>query len=54
MDYYTPEEARKEVAAILEKEGCLPEGYERMTIEEIGEYVYGHLDDVWMHVAKAA
>jgi len=54
MDYYTPDEARKEVAAILERENLLPEGYDKMTIEEIGEYVYGHLDDVWMHVAKAA
>jgi len=52
MNYYTPEEARKEVADILKKENLLPEGYDKMTIEEIGEYVYGHLEDMWMHIAQ--
>ena len=54
MDYVTLEEARKTVAEILSEHGCLPEGYDKMTIEEIGAYVYGNLDDVWMHIAETA
>ena len=54
MDYVTPEEARTRVEEILTERGCLPDGYEKMTLEEIGAYVYGNLDNVWMHIAEAA
>ncbi len=50
MHYYTPEEARNEIASILKRTDMLPEGYDGMTIEEIGEYIYGNLEDIWMHI----
>lgn len=54
MDYVTPEKARKRVEELLKERNLLPEGYGNMTLEEIGDYVYGNLDGVWMHIAQAA
>ena len=50
--YYTPEDARQYLGEILEKNGNKPDNFDKMTLEEIAEYVYGEYDNLWVHIAE--